>query len=69
MCAMRNSAKTVPDLSAALLASMLVDGLVGACGCDIKMIRTDIMHSTLAYPATQEDANPKGVATTHPSPL
>ena len=33
-------AKTVPDLSAALLASMLVDGHVGACGCNIKMFRT-----------------------------
>ena len=40
MRAMRNSAKTEPDLSAALLVSMLVDGHVAACGCNIKMFRT-----------------------------
>ena len=44
VCAMRNSTKTVPELTAALLASMLADGHVGACGCNIKMFRTAGVH-------------------------
>ena len=56
VCAMRNSAKTVPDLSAALLASMLVDGHVGACGCYIKIFRTSLALLSLAL-STEGSSN------------